>query len=142
MRACDLASPISHTLWMTQSLSEAAARLADDSEAVVVVNFSSQPIGVITEADLKDIAAREPNSWTWKRCACLVPELRRWVRPDASLTDILAWYQREQVWPLLVFDGQRAGGIIYPSTVFQWCAEHDPEAWESLGHGTEAASES
>lgn len=128
----DLLSPIRQVLWGTQSLEEAALRLDAEGEAVVVLNLSARPMGLLTKADVDLLAQREPKTWRRKRCACLMPASLTHLQLSDSLEDVIACCQSGRITPLLVFDGGQAVGIIYPSTVSQWCADHHPQALEAL----------
>lgn len=128
----DLVSPVGSSLLATQPLQEAARRIAADGRPVAVLNLSAQPIGVITEADLDLIREQKPGEWMTRRCASLIPTSRRWVRLKACVEHLLGFYQRETICPLLALDGSRAVGVIYPSTVYHWCAAHYPAALDTL----------
>lgn len=141
-RVRDLVSPIGPTLWGTQSLEEAAQRLSASGGAVVVLNLSSRPVGLITESDLDLIAKQEPETWKRKRCACLMRSSPVHLQMGDSLEDIITCYQPGQIRPLLVFDATEAVGIVYPNTVFQWCASHYPAALEALRNPTHRGASS
>lgn len=102
----------------------------------MVLNLSSRPVGLITEADIDHLAQQEPATWERKRCACLMRSSPVHLQLGDSLEDIIACYQSGHMRPLLVFDATEAVGIVYPSTVFQWCASHYPAGLEALSQRT------
>ncbi|TDS84793.1 CBS domain-containing protein [Nesterenkonia aurantiaca] len=135
-----LMSGITSNLFVTQSLHDAAALLCDGNIsggeiAALVSDLSHRPVGLITEADLAEIAARHPGDWRKKRCACLLTEDLDFLRPEHDIEGVLERYRADDVKPLLVLEGDDPVGIVYPEAVFASCAEQRSPIWS----GTTAA---
>ena len=137
----EVLSPIGPTVLASQSLGQAAHEISVWGEPVVVMDVLDQPLGVITEDDLDSIAlddaatlvalddtAEFGNTTDWRKIPCsrLVEAPQHVLRADDPIELVLAHYQQHEVYPLLVFDGQHAVGIVHPGSVYEWCAEHDP----------------
>lgn len=137
----EVLSPIGPTVLASHPLGQAAHEISVWGEPVVVMDVSDQPLGVITEDDLDSIAlddaatlvalddtAEFDNAAHWRKIPCsrLVEAPQHVLRADDPIELVLAHYQQHEVYPLLVFDGQHAVGIVHPGSVYEWCAEHDP----------------
>jgi hypothetical protein len=143
----EVLSPIGPTVLASHSLGQAAHEISVWGEPVVVMDVSDQPLGVITEDDLDSIAlddaatlvalddtAEFGNTTDWRKMPCsrLVEAPQHVLRAEDPIERVLAHYQQHEVYPLLVFDGQHAVGIVHPGSVYEWCAEHDPGALDTL----------
>lgn len=131
-----LMSAITSNLFVTQSLQEAEALVCDGNTsggetAALVNDLSHRPVGLITEADLAEIAARHPGDWRKKRCACLLTEDLDFLRPEHDIEGVLERYRADDVRPLLVLEGDDPVGVVYPPAVFAWCAEQRSPIWTS-----------
>ena len=137
----EVLSPIGPTVLASHPLGQAAHEISVWGEPVVVMDVSDQPLGVITEDDLDSVAlddaatlvalddtAEFDNAAQWRKIPCsrLVEAPQHVLRAYDPIELVLAHYQQHEVYPLLVFDGQHAVGIVHPGSVYEWCAEHDP----------------
>ena len=134
----ELISPLAATVWWTQSVEDAARHIEADAEAVVVLDLSNRPVGVITQADVDQITSQHPQTWAKKRCACLARSSEHRVRPEHSIEGVIWRYQQEDIQPLLVSNGDEAVGVLHPGAVLRWCAEHHPTAFDALSSRTAA----
>ena len=143
----ELMSPIGPTVLASHPLGQAAHEISVWGEPVVVMDVSDKPVGVITEDDLDSVAlddaatlvalddtAEFDNATDWRKIPCsrLVEVPQQVLYVDDPIERVLAQYEQDQVHPLLVFDGQNAVGIIHPTSVYEWCAEHDPSTLTKL----------
>src|SRR5690625_3733290 len=143
----EVLSPIGPTVLASHPLGQAAHEISVWGEPVVVMDVSDQPLGVITEDDLDSVAlddaatlvalddtAEFDNTAHWRKIPCsrLVEVPQHVLYVDDPIERVLAQYEQDQVHPLLVFDGQNAVGIIHPTSVYEWCAEHDPSTLTKL----------
>lgn len=129
----DLMAPIGSTIGITQSLQEAADRIAEGQEdALTVVGLNETAIGFISSDDLLAAAQIEPTRWQKKRCASLVQICESPLRPDHSLESVIQQYREEGIRPLLVFNGDTPVGLLRPDDVRQWCQDFGPVPLEDL----------
>ena len=143
----ELMSPIGPTVLASHSLGQAAHEIGVWGEPVVVMDVSDQPLGVITEDDLDSVALDGAatlvalddttdfdNAANWRKIPCsrLVEVPQQVLRADDPIECVLAQYQQDEAHPLLVFDGQNAIGIVHPRSVYEWCAENDPDRLTQL----------
>lgn len=128
----DLMMPIGPTIGITQSLKEAADRIAEGQDALTVVGLNDTAIGFISAEDLLAAAQSEPTRWQKKRCASLVQVCESPLRPDDPLEGVIQQYREEGVRPLLVFNGDTPVGLLQPDDVRQWCQDYSPLPLEDL----------
>ncbi|TLP72938.1 CBS domain-containing protein [Nesterenkonia sphaerica] len=114
----DLMSPVTSVVSVTHSLAEAAQLVSGEDQAVLVLGLSNQPRGLITEADIAQVVAQFPETWTKKRCACMILEEFESVRPDHTVDDVVELYRAGGARPFVVLQDDEAIGILYPTSVF------------------------
>ncbi|MGJ9372496.1 CBS domain-containing protein [Nesterenkonia sp. CF4.4] len=117
-RVGDLMSAIESVVSVTAPLRDAAELVHRLDAAALVIGLSHQPLGLITEAALTDVARSHPGQWEKKRCAALIGAAPGPLSPSDPIQDVLACYRRSGAQPLLVLDEDEAVGIIYPDPVF------------------------
>lgn len=128
----ELLHPIGLSLCETLPLSNAERLLSrTGTDYVVIRNLSDQPIGVITERDITKLKLARPENSASLRCACAVQQ-QPTLRADAGLNEAIELFLHEQIRPLLVFNSHEVIGVLRPTEVFQWCAEHRPDALDEL----------
>ncbi|MCH8566555.1 hypothetical protein LTH96_12605 [Nesterenkonia sp. LB17] len=135
LRVSDLMSPVESVVSVTASLSDAAALVRGLDAAALVVGLSHQPLGLITEAVLAEVALEHPAQWEKKRCAALIGVAPGPLSPEDPIEEVLARYRISGAQPLLVLDGDYAVGIIYPDPVFSWCLTQPSSVFDALGLG-------
>lgn len=133
----ELMSPVEACLLSTQSLSEAAGRIVPGG-AVVVLGLSHRPVGLITESDLRLTSEQDPQGWMKRRCAYGMRPVEDGVRTDDPIEGVLWRYRQGETLPMPVLNGDAAVGVLYPSAVFQWCAERQPSG---RGHAAQPADD-
>lgn len=134
-RVGDLMSPVESVISVTAPLRDAAELVHRLDAAALVIGLSHQPLGLITEAALTDVARRHPGQWEKKRCAALIGATPGPLSPADPIREVLARYRRSGAQPLLVLDGDQAAGIIYPDPVFSWCLTQPSSVFDALGLG-------
>lgn len=128
----ELIQPLGLTVCQTQGLGLAAERLSETGvDHVVITTMSEQPLGLLTERDIEKFKQLHPAKWSSKRCACAVKERPR-VHVNDSLDRVIEILGDDEIRPLLVYDGHALLGVIRPTEVFQWSAEHRPRAFDRL----------
>lgn len=128
----ELLRPIGLSLCETLPLNSAERLLRETGDDyVVITNLSDQHIGVITERDISELKLDRPEKWASRRCACAVQQ-QPTLQVDAVVDDVIELFRHEDIRPLLVFQGPEVLGVLRPTEVFQWCAEHRPEALNEL----------
>lgn len=139
----ELVHPLGPTICHTQAL-ETAARVLEETgtEYVTVINLSDRPIGVITYQEIASLHELPTERWAAKRCAGAV-KIKPYLSVEDSVAAVVELFTQDEVWPLLVFDGGKGVGVLPPSEVFQWAAEHEPAVLDQLAdrvsHGGSAA---
>lgn len=128
-----LMSPVERAISVTQSLDEAARLVCETQAPAVLVDLSHQPVGLITESSLAAVAARDPERWSRRRCACLVQSAADFLTPEESIESVLGRYRDGEATPLLVLEGNRAVGILHQDDVFTWCLEQPVSIFDALG---------
>lgn len=121
----DVMSSVGPTVLASQMLGHAAHEIAVWAEPAVVIDASNQPLGIITEVDLQNIATDAGDAWRNTPCGRLVRTQQPHLQVTDSLEAALMHFQQDPDRPMLVLDGSEAAGILHPHTMFQWCAEHD-----------------
>lgn len=119
-----LMTPIRRRISVTQSLGEAAHLIDGVDGGAVLLDLSHRPVGLITESDLAERAARHPERWRRMRCACLVKSTADFLAPGDPVECALARYRTGDPLPLLVLDRMQAVGTLLPDDVFAWCLAH------------------
>lgn len=135
MRVMDLMSRVESVVSVTSPLRDAAALVRGMDAAVLVVGLSHQPLGLITEAALAQVARKHPEQWEKKRCAGLLGAAPEPLGPEDPIEAVLARYRHFGAQPLLVLEGGDAVGIIYPDPVFSWCLTQPSAVFDALGLG-------
>lgn len=141
-RISEVMSPVAATIFVTQSVEDAAAlvsggKASGGETAVLVLGLSHQPMGLITGAELTEIAARRPGDWKKTRCACLVSGDLDFLRPDDSVEGLIGRYRADGTKPLLVLNGPDPVGIVYPEAVFAWNAGGRSPVWSEFTGASE-----
>lgn len=117
----ELMRPVKASIFHTQSVHDAAHAVTPGG-ALVVRDLSHRPIGLITEDDIMVTATQDPESWTKRRCAHLMRPIEGGIHRSHSVDAVMERYRQGETYPMLVFDGDSAVGVLYPSAVFQWSA--------------------
>ena len=128
----EMTSPIGPRVLPSQMLEHAAHEIAVWSEPVVVMDASGKPLGIITEADLDTAASNAAENWRTIPCGQLTESSELFLSADDPLESVLQNYQQGQIRPLVVLNGHEPVGVLHPTTVFQWCAEHYPAVLSTL----------
>lgn len=132
MKVPELLQPLGLMVCHTQGLGRAAQLLRETgADHVVITSMSEQPLGLITERDIDRFRQLHPTKWSAKRCACAVKERPR-VYVEDSIDRIVEIFRQHEIRPLLVYDGHTLLGVLRPTEVFQWCAEHGHHALDGL----------
>ncbi|GFZ99862.1 CBS domain-containing protein [Nesterenkonia alkaliphila] len=128
----ELIHPVGHRISHTHGL-ESAARMLSETGAdyIVITNMSDRAVGVVTDRDLDNLKESDPERWSFRRCASAVKTQPR-LTVDDTVEDVLKVFDQQEVRPLLVHEGREVAGILRPTEVFQWCAEHRPSALDHL----------
>lgn len=122
----ELMSPISATIGMDDTLQDAATKVTEGRETLVVVSLQGAPIGFVSARDVRTAAWQDPHRWWAKRCASLVQICENSLHPAHTVEMAIQRYRDEGVKPLLVFDGDAAVGLLDPHAVRRWCRDHGP----------------
>lgn len=128
----ELMSPIGPTVLQSQMLEHAAHEIAVWGEPVVVMDASDKPLGIITEADLDTAASNAAEDWRTIPCGQLTESSELFLSADDPLESVLQNYQQGRIRPFIVLNGREPSGVLHPTSVFQWCAEHYPAVLSTL----------
>lgn len=128
-------SSIESVVSVTAPLRDAVSLVRGLEAAVLVVGLSHQPLGLITDAALAEVASRHPHAWERRRCAALIGAAPAPLRPEDPMAEVLARYRVSGAQPLLVLEDVSAVGIIYPDPVFSWCLTQPSSVFDALGLG-------
>lgn len=127
----DLMSPVELTLCSAQSLETAAPLFkarwdssSNSERAALVLSPVGEPLGVLTCGDMAAAAAANPQTWPQLPCVRACPEELDFLRAEQPVEGVLWRYRAETVRPLLVLNGKKPVGIVYPAAVFRWCLDH------------------
>lgn len=133
MNVGHLLVPLKAPVELTQPLAT-AARLLDgpDLEFVTLMDPSGQPVGFLTQSDLHRVRTRRPNDWETTRCATAIRMPTQYLSPEDPVQEAVEMLRNEGVRPLLVRKDSETEGVLEPSAVFHWCAEHSPEVLDEL----------
>ncbi|MGJ9372589.1 CBS domain-containing protein [Nesterenkonia sp. CF4.4] len=100
-------------------------------EHLVVTDAAGRSVGFLTRADL-DLLDRIPGVSSSTPCADLIATSVPSLHPEDSFDAAIATLQIHGVRPLLVCEDEELIGVLEPTTVIQWCAQHRPNALEEL----------
>ncbi|MCY1159275.1 MAG: hypothetical protein MOP51_2300 [Citricoccus sp.] len=128
----ELMSPLGRTVCETETLGHAADLIDAQGGVVALVNETGQAIGTLTHTDLQAAATQDPEHWRTRPCRDLPTRQDSSVRPEHLIRGVVWHYRQEKIRPLLVFNGPEAIGLLHPTVVFQWCAQHFPSALPAL----------
>lgn len=117
MRVHELMAPAPRRIWITQSAFDAANLLDHQNSAIVVVDLSGLPVGLVTQAAISREATHHPDRWSKVRCAHVMEALTCRLGPEDSIECVLAQYRDGGPRPLLVFSGDNPIGTLYPEDV-------------------------
>ncbi|MBO0596282.1 CBS domain-containing protein [Nesterenkonia sp. E16_7] len=127
-----LLHPLGLSLCETLPLDSAEQMLRESGSGyVVITNMSDQPIGVITDRDIREVKLARPEKWASRRCACAV-QVHPALQAGMVIDEVIELFSYQEIRPLLVREGHEVIGVLRPTEVFQWAAEHRPEALELL----------
>lgn len=137
VRVGTLMSGIGPVVSVTAPLRDVAAMVQGPDAAALVIGLSEQPLGLVTESALADVAARHPQQWQKKRCAALIGLMPGPgpLAPADPIEEALDRYRCFGAQPLLVLEEDRAVGILYPDPVFSWCLTQPSAVFDALGLG-------
>jgi hypothetical protein len=128
----DLMSPLGRTVSEVDTLGHAADLVQAQGGVVALVDETGHAIGTITHTDLQATAAQDPEHWQTRPCQDLPTLQQGRVRPEHPIEGVVWHYRQDQIRPALVFNGPEAVGLLHPTAVFQWCAQHLPTALPAL----------
>jgi ABC-type transporter Mla MlaB component len=124
----ELMSPLGRTVCEADTLGHAADLIDAQGGMVALVNQTGHAIGTIIHTDLQAVAAQDPEHWRTRPCRDLPTRQDSSVRPEHLIRGVVWHYRQDQIRPLLVLNGPEAVGVLHPTAVFQWCAQHLPTA--------------
>ncbi|HRO31664.1 hypothetical protein [Citricoccus sp.] len=128
----DLMSPLGVTAYEGDLVAEVAVRLSGPADTVVLVDAAGRAVGVIVATDIERFGRQQAGRWLDRRWFDLGGPDQAWVRPEHPVEGVVWHYRHGPIRPLLVFNGNEAIGVVHPSAVFQWCAEHLPAVLPEL----------
>lgn len=138
MNISQMVTPVGPTISETQPLTHAAKLLSDDGRGYATVVQSGpggKPRGFITHGDLARAKLKHPQQWPLMRCGALLKgRPQSHLRADDAVEQAIELLKQHGVRPLLIYTGANMLGVLEPAKVFQWCAEHSPEALEELAY--------
>lgn len=113
---------------------EAALHLLTEADVdyVTVTDDGGAPLGLVTRGDIDQLQRENPHHWADMRCGNVTVPPGRYLHPDDSFNAAVETLKDDGVRPLLILKGTEMVGVLAPSAVFQWCAEHRPAALEEL----------
>lgn len=118
-----------------QPLGRAHKLLRDlNRDYLTVIGRDEHPVGFITHADVEQVKQGQPEDWTALRCGSVLEPVNDQLDPDDEVDVALELLICHGVRPLLVREKNTPVGVIEPTVVFQWCAEHRPEVVDKLAH--------
>ncbi|GAA1139655.1 CBS domain-containing protein [Nesterenkonia lutea] len=131
----DLLRPVGHSVCETQSV-DAAFRSLNITQAdeVVVRDLFDRPLGFVTREDIERFKDARPRDWARKCCAQLVDRMPSLLNPEDPLESAVEYYRDYGIRPLVISSQSEAVGVLHPTDVFQWCAQHDANLVEELAH--------
>lgn len=129
----DLLRPLGPAVDETLELESIAQMLNEGGvNCVMVTDLDDRAIGLITDDDVERAKVLDPSGWRTAPCVGAVTPFAEGLRVGDTLDDAAAMFKHVGVRLILVSDGDEPVGVLHPSEVFQWCAEHRPELLESL----------
>ena len=127
-----LLHPLGRSLCETLPLDSAEQMLRESGSGyVVITNMSDQPLGVITDRDVREVQLARPKKRASPRCASAV-QVHPALHAGVVIDEVIELFSHQEIRPLLVTEDHEVIGVLRPTEVFQWAAEHRPEALELL----------
>lgn len=128
----DAVRPLRPQILATDDVGIALKQLQETGvDYLVVADAAGSPIGLITHADF-DHLSWNPEDSPPAPCADLIETPIQSLHPEDSFDGAVSMLQASGVRPLLVRDEGEPIGVLEPTTVFQWCAQHRPKVLEEL----------
>jgi signal-transduction protein with cAMP-binding, CBS, and nucleotidyltransferase domain len=101
-------------------------------ECLVITDPEDGPLGLITRDDIEQLQWKHPDLWSAMRCGNVVVAPSRFIHAHETFAAAAEILKSEGVRPLLVLESGNILGVLEPTAVFQWCAEHQPTFLEEL----------
>lgn len=134
-RIRDVLMPLGPLVRAADGVEDALQLLARSGvDYVTVTDDGNAPLGLITRNDVDHLQRENPHHWADMRCGNVIVPPGRYLHPDDSFNAAVDVLRDDGVRPLLILDGTEMVGVLAPSAVFQWCAEHRPSVLEELAY--------
>ena len=125
--------PVSVQIRASEGVEAALSQLQNPGVPyVAVTEHDDTPVGVLTAEDIEQLRHKYPDYWSAMRCGNAIVAPARFLEADEPFDTAVELLRDEGVRPLLVLEGEKMAGVLEPTVVFQWCAEHRPDAVEAL----------
>lgn len=101
-------------------------------EYLAIADPEEGPLGVVSCFDIKQLKRKYPDHWADMRCGNVIVASDRFLNADDSFDAAISLLMEEGLRPLLVLERNTVCGVLEPTSVLQWCAEHRPAALQEL----------
>lgn len=135
MKIRELLGAFGPTLAKAQPLSHAEKLLTElKRDYLTVTDRSGRAVGFITVADVSQAKLDDPTDWSTAPCSAAAETASQRLGPEDHMDAAVQALTLHGVRPLLVYEKDKPVGVLEPTAVFQWCAEHRPEALDELAY--------
>ena len=135
MKIGELMSALGPTLVKAQPISHAEKLMAEQNrDFLTVTDRSGRAVGFITQADVSQAQLGHLPDWSTAPCSAVVEIVSQRLGTEDHIESAVQMLTYHGVRPLLVYENGRPVGVLEPTSVFQWCAEHRPEALDELAY--------
>ena len=124
--------PLGPEIFASEDVAMARQRLRQAGvDHLVITDAAGSSVGFLTRADLEPLF-RGPEDASSTPCADLIANAAPSLYPDDSFDSAVTVLRAHGIRPLLVRDEGALIGVLEPTTVFQWCAQHRPTVLDEL----------
>lgn len=101
-------------------------------EYLAITDPEEGPLGIVSRFDVAQLQRKYPDYWSDMRCGNVIVASDRFLNADDSFDAAVSMLKDEGLRPLLILEDDSICGVLEPTAVLQWCAEHRPEALQEL----------
>ncbi|NDK32197.1 CBS domain-containing protein [Nesterenkonia haasae] len=125
--------PVQGHIVASESMESALKHLdAAGVDYLVLTDPVEGPRGVVSRSDIEQLQRKYPDYWSDMRCGNAIVASDRFLTANDSFDEAVGIMQQEGTRPLLVLEEDTVYGVLEPTAVLRWCAEHRPEALQEL----------
>lgn len=133
LRLSDAVVPLRGHILASESIDNALKQLTTSGGEYLAITDPEEGLrGIMSRSDIEQLQRKYPDYWSMMRCGNVVVASERILNVEDTFDAAVDMLKEEGLRPLLVLQGNTICGVLEPTSVLQWCAEHRPEALQEL----------